>query len=89
MVSRQGTDPGPVTGVPPGKHMGPVEVLWEGNGVPPAVDRDTPVKTVPSRRSTYAGGKYDSHGGLKNILLRRLHRELRPFLPVAVGLWID
>ena len=25
-------------------------------GPPPPVDRQTPVKTVPSRRTTYAGG---------------------------------
>ena len=31
------------------KHYG----IW----VPPPVDRQTPVKTVPSRRTTYAGGK--------------------------------
>ena len=37
--------------------MGPVKVLWDGNGVPQGVDRQTPVKTVPSRRTTYAGGK--------------------------------
>ena len=41
---------GPVTGVPPGKGMGPVEVLWNGDWVPPWVwtDRQTPVKTIPS-----------------------------------------
>ena len=47
-----------------GKDMGPVEVLWDGDGVnpppppPPPVwtDRLTPVKTV-SRCTTYAGGK--------------------------------
>ena len=27
-------------------------------GYPPGVDRQTPVKTVPSRRTTYAGAKY-------------------------------
>ena len=45
--------------VPPGKDMGPVEALWDGYGVtpPPPMDRQTPVKTVPSRRTTYAGGK--------------------------------
>ena len=35
--------------VPPGKDMGPVKVLWNGDGVPPGVDRHTPVKTLPSR----------------------------------------
>ena len=41
----------------PGKDMRPVEVLWDGDGVPPLdVDRHTPVKTVPFRRNTYAGG---------------------------------
>ena len=38
--------------------MGPVEVLWDGDGAPPSgEDRHTPVKTVPSGRTTYAGGK--------------------------------
>ena len=26
---------GPVAGVPPRKDMGPVEILWNGDGVPP------------------------------------------------------
>ena len=30
--------------LPPGKDMVPVEVLWDGDGVPP-VNRQTPVKT--------------------------------------------
>ena len=36
-------------GVPPGKDMGTVEVLWDGNGVnpPPPPNRHTPVKTQP------------------------------------------
>ena len=34
-------------GTPLGKDMEPVEVLWDGDGVPP-VNRQTPVKTVPS-----------------------------------------
>ena len=34
--------------------MGTVAVLWDGDGIhPPGVDRQTPVKTVPSRRTTY------------------------------------
>ena len=43
--------------------MGPVEV-WDGDGdgdgvpPPPCGQTHTPVKTVPSRRTTYAGGKY-------------------------------
>ena len=44
-----------LAGVPPRKDMGPVEVLWHGDGVPPRCGQ-TPVKTVPSRRTTYAGG---------------------------------
>ena len=52
-----GGDLGPVSRVPPGKDMGPVEVLWDGQGVPhPRVDRHIPVKTVPSRRITHACG---------------------------------
>ena len=43
-----------LTGVhpPPKKHLGPK------TGVPPPLwtDRQTPVKTLPSRRTTYAGG---------------------------------
>ena len=52
------------------KDMEQVEVLWDGDGVPPKghgtsgsimplpqVWRDTPVKIVPSRRTTYAGGR--------------------------------
>ena len=56
--------------------MTPVEVLWNGDGVPPGkghgtsgsimgwrwgtplgVNRQTPVKTVPSRCTAYSGGK--------------------------------
>ena len=35
-----------------------MEVLWDGDEItsPPYVDRETPVKTLPSRRTTYAGG---------------------------------
>ena len=43
----------------PWKGHGTSEVLWDGDGVnppPPGVDRHTPVKTVPFRRTTYAGG---------------------------------
>ena len=29
---------------------------WLADPPPPHVDRQTPVKTVPSRRTTYAGG---------------------------------
>ena len=29
---------------------------WLADPPPPPVDRQTPVKTVPSRRTTYAGG---------------------------------
>ena len=45
------------TGVPPRKDMGSVEVLLDGDGVPPrlGVDRQTPVKIVSSRHTTYAG----------------------------------
>ena len=33
---------------PSKKNMGPVEVLWDGDGgYPPAVNRQTPVKTLP------------------------------------------
>ena len=36
-----------------------------GMGTPPGVNRQTPVKTVPSHRVTYAGGK-NSHGKSKS-----------------------
>ena len=66
-----GRNLGPVTGYPPGRDlgpvagsyppppphgndMGPVEVLWDGDGVPPGCEQ-MPVKTVPSRRTMYAG----------------------------------
>ena len=46
---RLGTPPKPETGTPPEPET----------GYPPLnVNRQTPVKTVPSRRTTYAGGKY-------------------------------
>ena len=32
-------DTRPVTGVPPGKDMGPMEVLWDGDGVTPCLER--------------------------------------------------
>ena len=31
--------------------------IWTGYSPPPDVNRQTPVKTVPSRHTTYAGGK--------------------------------
>ena len=34
-----------------------MEVLWDRDGVLSIVNRQTPVKAVPSRRTTYAGGK--------------------------------
>ena len=38
--------------------MGPVEVLWDEDGIPLLWTdrRQTPVKTLPSRRTTYANG---------------------------------
>ena len=48
--------------VSPGKDMGPVEELWDGDGVPPC--EQTPVKTVPSRHTTYTGGK-----NYKNLIM--------------------
>ena len=50
----------PDPGTPPGGGPGPG--YPRGEGVPdrtplPPVDRQTPVKTVPSRRTTYTGGK--------------------------------
>ena len=60
--TRSGTPPGGGTqsGTPPGCPMAFWEMLQSimGYGYPPPVDRQTPVKTVPSRRTTYAGGKY-------------------------------
>ena len=44
-LGQGGTYLGPVTGVPPRKDMGPVEVLWMEMGYPPGVNRQTPVKT--------------------------------------------
>ena len=29
--------------------MGPVELLWDADGVPPGMDEQTPVKTLLSR----------------------------------------
>ena len=52
-------------GVPPesATSRGKGYLPWTGGGVPtlgyplpPGVNRQTPVKTVPSRRTTYAGG---------------------------------
>ena len=39
-------------GSPLEKDMGSVEVLWDGDGVPPGVDRQISVKTVPSCHTT-------------------------------------
>ena len=42
----RGMNLGPVTGVPPRKDMGPVEILWDGDGVPALhLNRKIPVKT--------------------------------------------
>ena len=59
--TRSGTPRGGTrSGTPPPAapwHSGKCcKALWD-MGTPP-VDRQTPVKTVPSRRTTYAGGKY-------------------------------
>ena len=69
-----GTPPGG-SGYPPGgvrvpPQGGPGTPPGEGGrGYPdppsPPVDRQTPVKTVPSRRTTYAGGKYPVSTKLK------------------------
>ena len=51
--------PGPRYPPPPGCLMAFWEMLQSIMGYgypPPPVDRQTPVKTVPSRRTTYAGG---------------------------------
>ena len=51
--------------------MGPIEVLWNRDGVPfQGVDKEIPVKTVPSRRTTYASGK--NHGALSDNYLDEL-----------------
>ena len=44
--------------VPPGEDMGPEagKGTWDQRLEYPPVDRHTPVETVPSRRTTYAGG---------------------------------
>ena len=63
----------------PRKDMGPVEVLWEGDWVP-LVDRQTPVKTVPSSCTTSVGG----NNNRQVLLLPRmksgnLWSQYRPF----------
>ena len=56
-----GRDMRPVTGIPPRKDMGPVEVLEMEMGYPfLSVNRQKPVKIIPSRRTTYAGGNNTS-----------------------------
>ena len=53
-----GRDLGPMTGVPHPKERG---TQWKYYGTEmgtPHVDRHTPVKKVPFRCTTYAGGKY-------------------------------
>ena len=56
----QSGTPGGGPGTPPGGGKVPSQVPPLGgypDPPPPPVDRQTPVKTVPSRRTTYAGGK--------------------------------
>ena len=53
----QGIPPHPdLTGVPPGKVMGPVEVLWDGDGVSPPPEQTHACENITSCRTTYAGG---------------------------------
>ena len=53
-----------LTGVPPPRRdQGPV--TW----VPPGVDRHTPLKTVPSRRTTYAGANNNDVMSLETLSL--------------------
>ena len=66
---QQGKDLGPVTGVPPRKDMGPVEVLWDGDGTsgsimgwrwgnfPPPPPGCEQTENITSRRTSYAVGK--------------------------------
>ena len=58
-TSHWGTHLEPVTGVPPRKNMGPLEVLWDGHGVPsPRCEQADACENSTSRRTMYAGGKY-------------------------------
>ena len=67
---------GPVTGVPPRKDMGPVEVLWDGDGVPPPWVR---TDTHPSD----AGCKYSRQCHTKIDQQRRICQLISTFLHVA------
>ena len=66
--------PGGCPGTPPGGY--PVRYPPRG-GYPdppsPPVDRQTPVKTVPSRRTTYAGGNNCHHKCTCLLNTRQLH----------------
>ena len=50
-----GRDLGPVIGVPPGKDMGPVEVLWDGDGLPPQKGHGTSGSIMGWRWATPMG----------------------------------
>ena len=41
----------------PRKAMGPVEALWDGDGVPLWVWTDKQTENITSRHTSYAGGK--------------------------------
>ena len=81
-----GKNLGLVTGVPlgkgpgtshrgtPRKDMGPREVLGDGDGYPSSVNRQMPVKTVPSRHTTYSGG---------NNMVSFLFQVIYCFIPKA------
>ena len=43
--------------VPRRKDMGPVEVLWDGDGVAPPPHECEQTENITSHRTSYAGGK--------------------------------
>ena len=63
-------------GFPLQKDMGPVEVLWEGDGVPPFPSLEQPhtSENITSCRTTYAGGK-------KNNTSEKVQADFLPLTP--------
>ena len=64
--------------------MGPVEVLWDGDGVhPPPLPDGGQTENITSRRTTYAGGNYylleHADGNILFLIIRVTTRCVHKF----------
>ena len=60
--------------LPARKDMGPVEVLWDGDGVPSPQQDGGQTENITSHHTTYVGGKITNiHYNLIQITFKRIH----------------